>query len=495
MRAGNYPSDDGSFEQTISGPSADGVHTIRAANSVGQTVSKTFTTPICAQIGTVDEIEGSAEVTHADGTSGPLAAGDPLKKDDTITVGAGGRVKLLFNDQTTFVLSSGTKLTLDQYVYNPATHEGSTFTDVLTGAFQYVSGLIGHTPDPDNQQIDVVYGSIGIRGTTFITKIGIASAEVDLLDGTVDVSPFETLTTTSYTGPIRIVFDTHGSIASPLTQEQYEAIRDGLFPPVSSDSTPPQVTVTFPSAPAGQSGFFNASQAPVTGGVTAADASSVTAISCGDSLGGLSSGAVNGLNTSSASAALSLSGDGSHVVNCTATDGANNGGVAMGSSNAATVKIDATGPTVSYSAHPATYAVDQTVAITCSAADALSGLVSNTCQNVSGPAYSFSLGLHTYSATATDKAGNSTVGSTQFTVAGTYDGLIALVNLFETKSSVAATMVSTLRGAQAAANSGNAGSANKQLSAFVNQVQAQSGKSLTAEQASILIRLATALKT
>lgn len=40
VRAGNYPSDDGSFDQAISGPSADGVHTIKAANSVGQTLRK-----------------------------------------------------------------------------------------------------------------------------------------------------------------------------------------------------------------------------------------------------------------------------------------------------------------------------------------------------------------------------------------------------------------------------------------------------------------------
>ena len=162
--------------------------------------------------------------------------------------------------------------------------------------------------------------------------------------------------------------------------------------------------------------------------------------------------------------------------------------------NAATVAIDATGPTVSYSSHPATYGLDQTIAITCTAGDALSGLASSTCQNISGPASSFGLGLHTFSAAAQDNAGNTNSASTQFTVVDPYDDLIALVNLYETKPGVAATMVSTLRGAQASADGGNASAANNQLNAFINQVQAQVGKSLTADQAATLIRLANALK-
>lgn len=93
-----------------------------------------------------------------------------------------------------------------------------------------------------------------------------------------------------------------------------------------------------------------------------------------------------------------------------------------GSSASATfsgIDIDKTPPVVSYSGDAGSYTVDQQVAITCSASDALSGLASNTCQNVSGPAYTFPLGTNTFSAGATDNAGNSASASTSFTVAVT----------------------------------------------------------------------------
>jgi len=495
VRANNRPPEDGSFTQTIVGPSSDGAHTIRVFNSVGQDLSEAFTTPVCGGIGSVIDLDGTATVTHADGSSGPLAVGNPIKQDDTIAVGPQGRVVVLLHDNTTITLSASTRLTFDQYVYNPTTNEGSTFSQVLQGAFQYVSGLIAHKTDPDNQVIDVKdVAGVGIRGTTFITQIADTNAEIDLLAGSVDVSPYQTLTTTAYTGPVRIVFDSHGSSSSPLTEDEYNAIRDRLFSSAPSDSTPPQVTLAFPNAPAGQAGFFNASQVPVFGTATAADASNVTAIGCSDGLFGLSPGVVSGLNTTTAQQALSLSGDGTHVVSCTAVDALNNSGAAAGSMNSATVTIDATAPTISYSSHPATYDLGQTIAITCTADDELSGLASSTCQNITGSASSFGLGLHTFNATAQDKAGNTNSASTQFTVVDSYDGLIALVNLYETKPGVAATMVSTLRSAQASADAGNASAANNQLNAFINQVQAQVGKSLTAEQAATLIRLTNALK-
>src|SRR3989304_5625351 len=50
------------------------------------------------------------------------------------------------------------------------------------------------------------------------------------------------------------------------------------------------------------------------------------------------------------------------------------------------INIDKTPPTVTYSGNAGTYTVDQTVNITCSASDSLSGVASTTCANISGPA-------------------------------------------------------------------------------------------------------------
>jgi len=93
-----------------------------------------------------------------------------------------------------------------------------------------------------------------------------------------------------------------------------------------------------------------------------------------------------------------------------------------------TIKRDATKPTVTYSAHPASYTFDQTVAITCTAADPApgSGIAATTCKDVTGPASSFAIGANTFSATATDVAGNVGNGTTNFTVTVTPDSLVAV---------------------------------------------------------------------
>jgi hypothetical protein len=177
------------------------------------------------------------------------------------------------------------------------------------------------------------------------------------------------------------------------------------------------------------------------------------------------------------------------VVACSATNGAG-----LTNSNSASIKIDQTLPSITYTGNAGTYTVDKTVNITCNASDATSGIASNTCKNISGPAYTFKLGNNTFNATATDKAGNQGSGSASFTVQVTFNSLISLVNLFETKSGVAANMVQALQGAASASAAGNIPSMDGQLTAFVNQVIAQSGKSLTASQANLLISLAQTME-
>jgi trimeric autotransporter adhesin len=177
------------------------------------------------------------------------------------------------------------------------------------------------------------------------------------------------------------------------------------------------------------------------------------------------------------------------TITCSATNSAGT------TSRSVTIKQDTMAPTFAYSGS-LTYTVDQIVNITCSAQDPISGVASTNCPDrIFGAAYSFKLGSTTdTSATATDNAGNIGIGSVTFTVADTTSGLINLVNRWETKSGVAANMDTALAGAQAAFNKGNKTSGDNQLNSFTNQVNAQSGKSLTASQAAILIKLATALK-
>ena len=145
--------------------------------------------------------------------------------------------------------------------------------------------------------------------------------------------------------------------ALALTEELVDSlVESGLVEPGDADdfvddviaqldTTPPVVKVTFP-LPDGTNGWFVHS--PVLGTVTANDASHVTAIVCT----GATVGVVSGLGTTTASAPLTVSGDGRHDVSCSATDGVGNAGTGPGSSATAVVKIDTTAPVVTCSASP-----------------------------------------------------------------------------------------------------------------------------------------------
>ena len=175
-----------------------------------------------------------------------------------------------------------------------------------------------------------------------------------------------------------------------------------------TDTTPP--TITGSRAPAANANGWN------NGDV-------VVSFTCADEPGGSGVASVSGPTT------LSANGAGQSVTG-TCTDNAGN----SASATVSGMNIDRTVPIVSYAGNAVTYTLGQAVSITCTAADALSGIASSTCANTSGPAWSFGAGAHTLSATATDRAGNTGSGSTTFTVAVTAEGLCALTTSFTHES-------------------------------------------------------------
>ncbi|HET7486885.1 MAG TPA: HYR domain-containing protein [Acidimicrobiales bacterium] len=180
---------------------------------------------------------------------------------------------------------------------------------------------------------------------------------------------------------------------------------------------------------------------------------------------------------------------GTTTVACKATDTRGNTGSA---SFTVTVR-DTVAPTVSYAGNQGTYALDETVHITCSAADSGSGVASSTCADIVGPAWSFGVGAHTFSATATDRAGNVGTGSTTFTVAVSSATLCSLTRQFATKAGVAQSLCVKLTSAQAAADRRDVSGGRAALQDYRNEVRAQAGKAMTADQAALLDALAGTL--
>lgn len=173
---------------------------------------------------------------------------------------------------------------------------------------------------------------------------------------------------------------------------------------------------------------------------------------------------------------------GTSTVTCTATDARQN----TASQSFEIKVVDTTPPAVTWSGNAGSYTVDQMVVITCGATDTASGVASTTCADVNSAASAFGLGEHTLSASATDNAGNTGSGSTTFTVVVDAQSLCALTRQWVTKAGVAHALCNQIDQAQSLADHGQQSGAAAELENYRNAVAAQSGKSLTADQAASL---------
>ena len=200
------------------------------------------------------------------------------------------------------------------------------------------------------------------------------------------------------------------------------------------------------------------------------------------------SDAVSGVATCPSDQTISGEGAG-QTVSGTATDNAGNSATV----DSSPVSIDLTPPTVTYSGNKGTYTVDQTVTITCTASDALSGIDTTTCADITGPAYSFAVGINNLGASATDKAGNTADGSVSFTVVVTPDSLANLTNRFESNAAVRYQLQHDLTGIRIAMIGHVAFLKSLFVSQYDSTVNSQRGRTLTNEQADTLIALAKAL--
>jgi len=191
------------------------------------------TTPANA-VAKVTEILGKVTITH-NGVTKPLSVNDLIAMGDQISTGPKSHVDLLFADNTEFLLAENTKLTIDDYVYDPNSHSGSAAYRWLEGAFQYISGLLTKQKDP-NVNIETPAGTLGIRGTQFLASFDAKTgkAEIDLIEGAIDFTPKQGGGQMSFTAPVRLTSDGAGISTAPLTQQQYNTLKSQLLPTPTS---------------------------------------------------------------------------------------------------------------------------------------------------------------------------------------------------------------------------------------------------------------------
>jgi hypothetical protein len=138
----------------------DGGHVIGGPMWLGQLAQTSEAQPI----GRIDTVAGGATVTRVDGSVVIAAKGVPIYQGDMVETPKGGKVGILFVDNTTFALGEGGQMRMDELVYNPVSKVGSLGLSMLKGAFVMVTGEIAPS-STDAMTIRTPVGTIGIRGT------------------------------------------------------------------------------------------------------------------------------------------------------------------------------------------------------------------------------------------------------------------------------------------------------------------------------------------
>lgn len=151
-----------------------------------------------------------------------------------------------------------------------------------------------------------------------------------------------------------------------------------------------------------------------------------------------------------------------------------------------TVLRDATDPVVTITGG-GTYTVADSITVSCSASDATSGIASSTCAPTSTrPATDYPVGTTLLSASAVDRAGNTGGATAPVTVTVDTTSLCTLTRRLVSKPGVASSMCAKL---SAAEDKNDRDGRQAALDNYRHEVSSQSGKSLTAESASLLTNL------
>ena len=155
------------------------------------------------------------------------------------------------------------------------------------------------------------------------------------------------------------------------------------------------------------------------------------------------------------------------------------------------VRIDKTAPSVSLSCGRPKYRILDEVKIACSASDALSGIVWQTCRNATEPAYAFAAGTNIWTAEAADFAQNRTAASTSFVVEVTYEDLCTLGERFGRHRP---SLCEILRHAQKAQAAGRLDEKRKRLDSYAAEVKKSVPRIFSAEEAETLAKFASACR-
>jgi hypothetical protein len=137
--------------------------------------------PQLVQAGIVVSVKGDVQAqTPSDATPRSLKNMDPVFMGDKIETGSEAEVQIQLLDETVFTLGASSAFTMDEFVYDPATNDGTVKASMVKGIFRIVSGKVAHK-NYDNMVVNLPSGSMGFRGTEVVGIIDGMKTQIILI--------------------------------------------------------------------------------------------------------------------------------------------------------------------------------------------------------------------------------------------------------------------------------------------------------------------------
>ncbi|MES2196038.1 MAG: VCBS domain-containing protein [Pseudomonadota bacterium] len=127
-------------------------------------------------VGHVVKMTGSASVVR-NGVTITLNNGDNVLQNDVVQTGSNSSVGLVMIDGTTFNLSAGARLMLNDLTYDAASTSNSSLFTLVQGAASFVAGQVAKTGD---MKVGTPIATMGIRGTAVILDISATDGKVSI---------------------------------------------------------------------------------------------------------------------------------------------------------------------------------------------------------------------------------------------------------------------------------------------------------------------------
>ena len=93
-----------------------------------------------------------------------------LLKGDHVRTGVDGKVGMIFEDDTLVSLGPNSKISIDDFLFQPSEKSFSFVVRIIQGTASYISGQIGKLA-PGFVRIETPQATVGLRGTHVLVKV------------------------------------------------------------------------------------------------------------------------------------------------------------------------------------------------------------------------------------------------------------------------------------------------------------------------------------